>query len=314
MNWTGKDVFKAIFKERVEIFINAFSLSSKKLFYNPEKKNRLHHPGEFGTYREKIVSNFLELFTPQRLKIENGFIIAPNKKVSKQIDLVVYGKADTPLIKSEEGQKFFPIESLALAGEVKSDLGKDMLKKELNNLVQIKKIRESIKGRSRVYSLTPHLLHITTEHIQELLSPSKPFPKSPNGEYFLPTSKYPYNPKIYPQDQIGTFLICNKLAFDFDQEKIHELINNLYDENAEERHKVDFLLSIEDGFIGYYNKKSKIFSPFPNYDETKKENYNKLEFVLADKNHSHCKQFVQAYSQRIGLTSILNTEIGMYLI
>lgn len=282
----GKDIFIEIYKEQVEIFKNSFNTSSRKLFYSPDKKNKLYHAGEFGIYRESIVSKFLKLFTPQRLQIDSGFVIAPMEKPSKQLDIVIYDKNESPLIKSEEGQKFFLIETVASIGEIKSVLTLTQLKVALMDLTKVKVLRETLDDRLNVYTIAPDYLDI-------------------EGKV---TRKFPFNPKNNPGDQISTFLICEKLDFEINEENVAKIFEKIYDSGIPERHKVDFILSIENGFIGYY-KKGEGFSFYPTIDEG-----YKIDMVMKNNSDDHIKQFVDLIYSRLSLTSIVKPNIGDYLV
>ena len=280
----GKDIFLELYNEQEEIFVNSYLSSSRKIFYNPENKNNLHHAGEFGIYRERIVSKFLRLFTPQRLEFDSGFIITPNDEASKQTDIVVYDKNESPLIQSEEGQKFFPIETVATIGEIKSVLTKEKLKEALMNLTNFKVLRENIGERLRLHSTAPYEINMDKGI----------------------TKNFQFNPKKYHNDQISTFLICERFGFEINESNVNDIISGMYEKSTPENQKVDFILSLENGFIGYYNK-NEGFSLYPTIDN----GYN-IEMVMKDENNSHIKQFVNLYYNRLPLTTIVKPEVGNY--
>lgn len=281
---TGKEIFLEIYKEQVELFMSSYLKSSRNIFYEPENHNNLHHAGEFGIYRERIVSKFLKLFTPQRLEFDSGFVIVPNDKPSKQIDIIVYDKNESPLIKSEEGQKFFPMETVASIGEIKSVLTQSNLKTELQNLVGLKKMRESLGNRFLLYSAKPKDVDVANAITKDI----------------------PFNPANFPHDQISTFLICEKFDFEINEENTHEIISSLYEQETIDRHKVDFILSLKDGFIGYY-KEGEEFLLHPSTTD----GYN-IELVPSNETHDHIKQFVNLFYNRLALTSIVKPEISEY--
>lgn len=281
---TGKEIFLEIYKEQVELFMSSYMKSSRNIFYEPENQNNLHHAGEFGIYRERIVSKFLKLFTPQRLEFDSGFVIVPNDKPSKQVDIVVYDRNESPLIKSEEGQKFFPMETVASIGEIKSVVSLRLLKTELQNLVELKKMRESLGDRFLLYSAKPKDLDLENSITKEI----------------------PFNPSSFPHDQISTFLICEKFDFELNEENTNQKISSLYDDETIDRHKVDFILSLKDGFIGYY-KEGEEFLLHP----LTVDGYN-IELVPSNDNLDHIKQFVNLFYNRLALTSIVKPEISEY--
>jgi len=154
----------------------------------------------------------------------------------------------------------------------------------LQNLVQIKKLRESIGDRFRLYSAAPKGLDLEG----------------------IKTKDFPFNPEKYPYDQISTFLICEQFDFQVTEENIHEEINSLYGETLHDRYKVDFILSLKDGFVGYY-KEGKEFLFYP----STKDGY-KIELVKSNDKKDHVKQFVNLFYNRLTLTSIVKPEISEY--
>lgn len=170
--------------------------SSKKIFWDEEKK-KLIHPGEFGSYRELLIHNWLRLYIPKKYGIASGFVINADNKISTQCDIIIYDINHTPQIQNEN-QKFFPIETIVAIGEVKSDLHSFIeLKKCVEKLSEFKKMRNGIK-KPRPYF--------------------KPFP----GNFDL--SKNPY-------DNVFTFLICNKFHFDPIGKNFNIDINKIYRNN-----------------------------------------------------------------------------------
>ena len=111
-------------------------------------------------------------------------------------------------------------------------------------------------------------------------------------------------------DQISTFLICSKFNFNINEDSANEIIESLYSEGTDDRHKVDFILSLEDGFIGYYDKAQKEFALNCNYPG---DSYQ-LDMVIADfEDYYHVKQFVNLFYNRVFLTTILKPEISEYI-
>ncbi len=80
-------VFDSLLKEKINHFKSAFSSTSKDIFYN-EKTKRIYHAGEYGTYRETIVRDFLKFIIPRRLDISTGFLMTSMDDISTQCDVV----------------------------------------------------------------------------------------------------------------------------------------------------------------------------------------------------------------------------------
>lgn len=211
-------IFESLLKEKVDQFISSFSSTSTEIFYDDEKK-RLFHTGEYGTYRETIVREFLKFIIPPSLDISTGFLITSMDDVSTQCDIIIFDSKMTPIYEEGERQKFFPIETVHCIGEVKSTLNKSQFKEAINKLARNKALSERIK--------TPTIIT-----------------KSPPG---------PFNPVDNPYDVIPSFLICKKFDFDI----ISTDIDSLYESDIEHRYKHNMVLSIEDGLLAYFDDTNK---------------------------------------------------------
>lgn len=115
------DIFKKLLDRKIDNFIYAYKNLSRDVFVN--ETGTLIHPGEFGMYREKIVSELLRPFLPSKLEVGTGFIITSKNRISTQCDIIIYDRENTPVIENGE-QRFFPVESVVGVVEVKSKLSK----------------------------------------------------------------------------------------------------------------------------------------------------------------------------------------------
>ncbi len=178
------EIIKNITLENYSNLKSSFQ-NSRKIFWD-EKQGKLIHPGEYGTYRELLVKKFLRMYVPKKFDISSGFLINSDGVVSSQCDLVIYDKDNTPQIENIDSQKFFPIETVAAVGEVKSDINsaKD-LNVILKKLATVKELRRKIK---------------------------EPRPYYPSG--------MPFDIDSNAYSNIFTFLICNKFDFNFNVDSI----------------------------------------------------------------------------------------------
>jgi hypothetical protein len=217
-------VFEQLTVEQINIFRHSFSSISRATFYD-EETGRLIHAYEFGTYREAICRDFLKFFIPGRLDIAQGFLINAENKVSSQCDIIVYDSNSTPLIQSESRQRFFPVETVCAVGEVKSRVSKDELRGALKRLSFAKQMREDIDQPLVIWQKKPH----------------------------------PFDPETYLDDQLFTFVICEKLDFSLSSGSIEKL----YEDGLPHRHKHNMILSIEDGLLLYYYEPDRYYSQWP---------------------------------------------------
>ena len=205
-------IFDQILVEEIEIFMNSFSNVSKKMFINGEDES-LIHAGEFGMYREALVKRFLRFFIPPKLEIDQGFLINSTDDVSTQCDVVIYDKNYTPLIRSNELQRFYPVETVCAVGEVKSNVSFTALKTALIKLYKSKEMSTKVASDRVIRRSYP-------------------------GDY---------NPEKISDDRITTFLICQKLDFKLDR------LTEIYDEDTDPKFMHNMILSLEDGLILYSN-------------------------------------------------------------
>lgn len=217
-------IFTALLDEKIRGFVSAFDQTAQHVFYD-ETTKRLRHTGEFGTYRESIVRDFLRFFIPGRLDIHTGFLITATDAVSTQCDIVAYDSKNTPLIENGERQRFFPVESACAVGEIKSALSKADLKNALNKLARIKALREQI----------------------------------PSPAIIRRDRQGPFDPQNYAYDQLPSFLICQR--FDFDFTTLPGEVETFYEADVLRRHWHNLVLSLHDGLLLYYdnNHKSMMF-------------------------------------------------------
>ena len=271
-------IFNELIMSKIIQFENNFSNLSRQIFVDEDGK--LRHAGEFGTYREKIVLEFLEPFLPTRLSVGSGFVITDKNKISTQCDIIIYDRENTPLIENCE-QRFFPIESVVGVIEVKSALSKSDLKNALIKLSKIKELRKDITDKPFVY-------------------------KDPACD-----KNYIFDPINHIYDQIATFIICEKFEFD-----IEKHINTFFQETYKGIDKSiyhNMILSL-DKYCCLYNSNEKrpIYSAYSDY---KKELF-KNELILPHElysNKEHIVTFLNYFYMLISSISVLDIDITRYL-
>lgn len=269
-------IFTKLIQTKIENFVYEYNNISREIFVDEE--GTLIHPGEFGMYREKIVSELLKPFLPSKLAVGTGFIITNQNNISTQCDIIIYDKENTPIIENGE-QRFFPIESVVGVIEVKSVLTKQELKKSLQKLAKIKKLRFDI---------------------------------APNNPYvFSKGDSTGFDPKNNLRDQIATFLICEN--FNFKYESINtDIFSDIY-EDVDKSLYHNMVLSLKDGVCLYYDDNGKIiYYPYWNYAN----DINKHSMVSPNETgykYEHILLFVQYFFMQISSVSILDIEITTYL-
>ena len=269
-------IFETLIKSKIEKFYSDYIDLSRQIFVNEEGK--LIHPGEFGTYREKIIKSLLQPFLPSRLDIGSGFIITAKDNISTQCDIVIYDKASTPVIETEE-QRFFPVECVVGVIEVKSNLTKSTLKEALIKLTKIKKLKSDIGECPYIF---------------------KDF-----------DSNAPFDPQKNPKDQMATFLICESIAMDFENE-INTFFNEAY-KGIDKSLYHNMILSLNDGCFMYSEENGRpFFHPYVNYN---KDTYlNGMIMPVAEGyDKEHILLFIDYFFMIISSVSVMFLEITNYL-
>ncbi|MDO9325470.1 MAG: hypothetical protein Q7T80_10995 [Methanoregula sp.] len=263
------DIFEKLLIQKINVFITEFKELSNDVFYDKDKQE-LIHPGEYGIFREKISKEFLKCFTPSKYDFGTGFVINTHNEISTQCDVIIYDPQNTPLIQDNALQTFYPVETIVSIGEIKSKLSKTKFIEALRKLAKIKEMREKIKNPAILFS-----------------DPSRV-----------------YNPKNYHYDQIFTFLICEKL--DFDYKKIVDEFDSIYEGIAlTNRHNL--ILSIEDGLICYYDGIKSMMYPMHRGKQLK----NRI--IISDAKIQYFKMFASYFFIGTSGTTILYPDISDYM-
>ena len=169
---------------------------------------------------------------------------------------------------------FFPVETIAAVGEIKSVLSKTTLSEAIQKLAQVKVLREEVK----------HPVIIKKDH---------------DGNNYAPRNN--------PYDQIFTFIVCKKLSFNISN--LSTEINKLYGDSTEYRHRHNLILSVEDGLLAYYDNNGKTMM-YPVMGNTKLKN----RFAEPGENqYVHLKQFASYLFMGTTSATILYPEISDYM-
>lgn len=106
--------------------------------------NQFSHSLSTGEAREFVLRELLRLYLPSRLGVEKGIIVSSIKEdvPSHQIDIVIFDKLNTPVLYAAEHIRLFPIEGVYAVIEVKSNLDTNELKKSIENIRSVTKLKK----------------------------------------------------------------------------------------------------------------------------------------------------------------------------
>lgn len=203
------NIINTIIESQLRIFAQNYKSTAYAVFYNEEDK-KLRHPGEYGALRESLVRELLSNFLPESYGISHGFIISPNGIVSNQCDIIVYYKPFTPVIRTPEHQRFFPVESVVAVVEVKSNITSGILREALTKLVKVKQMRANLTE--------PAIARKSNWNIK-------------------------YNPHYCFPDQLGTFVIGEKISCK--TETVRTILEEVT-QNSHYSYRVNLIASIDD--------------------------------------------------------------------
>lgn len=115
-----------------------------------EIAREISHRAKSGEARECALRSILRKYLPQRVGVDEGFVIDAQGGESKQIDMVIYDKTVATVFEVS-GIKYLPCEIVLAVGEVKSDIGsKRDLKDALNKIRSVKGLDRSNRGTNLI--------------------------------------------------------------------------------------------------------------------------------------------------------------------
>ncbi len=91
-------------------------------------RSSIPHAGETGTLIEKLFRSELKKVLPEKVAVADGFVVDADGRASKQMDIILYDKLNTPRIFSSDGAQMFPVETTYAAGEIKARLDTSSLR------------------------------------------------------------------------------------------------------------------------------------------------------------------------------------------
>lgn len=280
--------------EKIINFHNSFINSSRRLFFHSD--GTPIHNGEFGNYREEVSRSLVSQFMPERMAVDTGFVVTSGGGVSTQCDIVIYDKTATPMIKNDNNQRFFPIESVCAVGEVKSSLNLSEAKAALRKLAAIKSLRDSLYKPTYIHRARREL---TSEN---------------------------FKPEIDELDQIITFLVCEKFSFNIEK-NLRELVDCYLEKLPKwpfcNRHNM--ILSVKDGLLAYLHEKSGCTYPFPSKLVDFEDAHNPHQVVTKpvllkhrwiqpqDSSIEHIRHFCSMLHTALTTVSVLFPDLANYI-
>ena len=121
------------------IYRNVLSNAQNKLSAAIEQiRCSIPHPGERGALIERQFRSQLEEVLPAKIGVSQGFVVDSIGGVSRQMDIILYDKLNTPRIFASEGAQMFPVEATYACGEIKTMLNKSRLEDSFEKCLSYK--------------------------------------------------------------------------------------------------------------------------------------------------------------------------------
>lgn len=100
------------------------------------------HAPTKGAANERAAQQFFRSRLPRNLEIAGGFLIDTTGKISRQLDLIIYDAAKTPVLYETDNARVIPIECAYAVVEVKTNLTSDALKDCIENMKSAKSLQK----------------------------------------------------------------------------------------------------------------------------------------------------------------------------
>ena len=133
-------------------------------------RSSIPHSGEIGTLIEQSVRRHLEEVLPEKVGVSHGFVVDPDGRVSKQMDVVLYDRLNCPRIFSSAGAQMFPVEATFACGEIKTSLSSSTLEESFQKCLSYKKLcrRAYVERKSPISTTTYTLFGRIWPHWQSM--------------------------------------------------------------------------------------------------------------------------------------------------
>ena len=103
-------------------------------------RSAIPHPGESGMLIEQQFRFHLQEVLPEKTGVSHGFVVDSRGGLSKQMDVILYDRLNTPRIFANDGTQMFPVESTYACGEIKTKLDTSSLKDSFEKCASYKNL------------------------------------------------------------------------------------------------------------------------------------------------------------------------------
>lgn len=114
--------------------------SQKNLEISTDGIRNLSTPAEKGALIRKTFKENITEILPEKIGVSNGVVIDSEGSESKQMDIILYDKMNSPRLFTNDSVQVFPVESTYACGEIKNKLGATELQDSFKNCYTYKNL------------------------------------------------------------------------------------------------------------------------------------------------------------------------------
>lgn len=123
------------------LYRNVLSTAQSKLTAAINQiRSSIPHSGETGALIEQQFRSQLEEVLPEQIGVSNGFVADSVGGISRQMDIILYNRLNTPRIFTSTGAQMFPVEATYACGEIKASLNKSKFEESFDKCLSYKKL------------------------------------------------------------------------------------------------------------------------------------------------------------------------------
>ncbi|MCY4401646.1 MAG: hypothetical protein OXD54_03640 [Candidatus Poribacteria bacterium] len=132
-------------------------------------RNIIPHSGEIGTLVEQQFHEQLVEILPEKIGVSHGFVMDSYGEMSKQMDIILYDKMNTPRIFTGDGAQIFPVEATYACGEIKTYLDTERFMDSFEKCLSYKNLRrKAYFEHNSLVNTTYNLFGTQQEHWQSI--------------------------------------------------------------------------------------------------------------------------------------------------
>ena len=132
-------------------------------------RHSIPHSGEIGSLIERQFRTQLEEIMPEKIGVSHGFVVDSTNQVSKQMDIILYDKHNTPRIFASDGAQMFPVEATYACGEIKTVLNSKNLDDSFQKCFSYKRLcRKAYINHSNPITNSYSLFGCNHDHWQSI--------------------------------------------------------------------------------------------------------------------------------------------------